>query len=83
MAARLYRAAAWALCVLAALVVLIVGGGPATATPSDTPSPSPSAPAASESAAPEAGADSAESGGDEIKYGTPKEGQLNWEQFGG
>ena len=82
MAARPRRAVR-ALCVLAALLALRVGAGVAAATPSDTPSPAPSAPAGSESAAPETGADSAESSGDEIKYGTPKEGQLNWEEFGG
>lgn len=59
--------------VLAAILALLLGVGTAAATPSTAPDPS--APASSEAAETE--------GGDEIKYGTPKEGQLKWEEFGG
>lgn len=63
--------------VIAAILALLLGVGTAAASPSTAPDPS--APASSEAADPTAETE----GGDEIKYGTPKEGQLKWEEFGG
>lgn len=80
----------WAHRLLAALVLvtaLWTATGVASAAPSDTPAaPSSSAPAEpgqSTGADPSTAEDPASSGGDEIKWGTPKEGQLHWDQFGG
>nr|WP_156524272.1 hypothetical protein [Gordonia sp. LAM0048] len=64
-----------------AVLVLFATGGSAGAVPPTTPGES-SVPATSDPAAPPAPEESTGAEG-EIKMGTPKQGEIHWEQFGG
>lgn len=77
------RARVIAAAVIAA-VLLVAGAGTGWADPSTDPSAPPASGApTSDPAAPPAEDSSSSGTGEEIKSGTPKQGTIHWEQFGG